>query len=129
MINYLKFGFPLSMKCNGLYNLEVVNHSSAEAYPEAVQRYLDKEVELGAMLGPYNEITYHLFHCSPLLTRPKDNNERRVILDLSFPRGNSLNDQVSKNLFDGTEFQLKLPLVDHIVNDINNTENRIYCSR
>ena len=62
---------------------------------------------------PYNEITYHLFHCSPLLTRPKDNNERRVILDLSFPKGNLLNDQVSKNLFDGTEFQLKLPLVDH----------------
>ena len=61
MINYLKFGFPLSMKGNGLYNLEVVNHSSAEAYPEAVQRYLDKEVELGAMLGPYNEIYLFIY--------------------------------------------------------------------
>ena len=46
-----------------------------------------------------------------------------MILGLSYPKSNSLNDHVTKDLFDGTVFTLKLPSIDGITHDIINTEN------
>ena len=54
------------------------------------------------MLGPSNTINHTEFHCSPLMTCPKEGDSRREILDLSYPKGNSLNDYVTKDFFDGT---------------------------
>ena len=58
-------------------------------------------------------------HCSPLMTRPKDLNKRRVILDLSYPQGASVNDYVFKDRFDGYAFMLRFPSMDDIVEEIN----------
>ena len=41
-----------------------------------------------------------------------------MILDLSYPRGASLNNQVDRELFDASEFILKLPTVDDVVEEI-----------
>ena len=44
LLQYLKFGFPLSLTDPGLlHNIDVNNHFSALQYPTAVQEYLDKE--------------------------------------------------------------------------------------
>ena len=69
-------------------------------------------------MGPVDKVEFEDFHCSPLLTRPKDGNNRRIILDLSYPKGNSVNDNVDKLRFDGHPFALKLPTIDDIVNEI-----------
>ena len=82
-----------------------------------------KVLNLGAMLGPSNIVNHTEYHCSPLMTRQKEGDSRRVILDLLYPKGNSLNDHVTKDLFDGTLFTLKLPSIDGITHDIINTEN------
>ena len=109
ILQYLKFGFPLSLNDKTRLNSQhVTNHYSALAYPEAVSEYLLKEVGLGAMLGPFDTIDSTDIHCSPLLTRPKDFDKRRVILDLSYPKGTSLNDFVTRSSFDGDDFALKL---------------------
>ena len=52
--------------------------------------------------------------CSP------DQNTRInvVILDLSYPKGQSLNDQVDRHLFNRLVFSLKFPSVDNIVKEI-----------
>ena len=52
------------------------------------------------------------------MTRPKDNGSRRVILDLSYPHGNSVNSHVNANKFDESAFVLKFPNIDHIAEDI-----------
>ena len=39
------------------------------------------------MLRQVDELGAEEVHCSPLMTRPKDIDKRRVILDLSYPRG------------------------------------------
>ena len=84
LLQYIKFGFPLSLidDCR-LSNTEVHNHFSANQHPDSVQDYLDKEIQLGAILGPVDKVQSKDFHCSPLLTCPKDGNKRRIILDLS----------------------------------------------
>ena len=92
---------------------------------KAVTQYLDKEKDLGAILGPVRDENKHLVHCSPLLTRPKDNNsKRRVILDLSFPPGQSVNHLVDKHRFDGYEFTLRFPSIDDIVGELKKYGSR-----
>ena len=124
LIQYIKFGFPLSIQDRSqLHNTNVCNHYSALQYPTDIQKYLHKEIELGAMLGPQDSVDHPEYHCSPLMSRPKEGDNRRVILDLSYPRGQSLNDHVSKDRFDGNLFALKLPSIDNVVQDIIDTVN------
>ena len=79
-LNYLKFGFPLSLVGQEtLQNKQVTNHYSALAHPQAVQEYLNKDVALGAMLGPVSKLRAEEVHCSHLMTCPKDMDKRRVI--------------------------------------------------
>ena len=50
-----------------------------------------------------------------MLTRPKtDSDSRRVIVDLSWPHGKSVNDLVCQDTYMGTPFKLKFPSVDDI---------------
>ena len=58
------------------------------------------------------------FPLLPLLSRPKDENKRWVILNLSHPYGASLNDAVTKNEFDGHPFTLRFPSIDNIADAI-----------
>ena len=53
-----------------------------------------------------------------MLTRPKYGDKRRVIIDLSYPKGNAVNDFVNRDALDGTEFTLRFPTIDDIANDI-----------
>ena len=127
---YFKFGFPLSLTdADSIHNTDISNHFSALQHPQAIQQYLDKEKALGAILGPLSEIPSDNFHCSPMLTLPKDIDKRRVILNLSFPKGQSLNDNVDKQLFDGKRFTLKFPTIDDICNEIQKDPNEILMSK
>ena len=123
LIQYLQYGFPLSIENPQLLgNKEVKNHFSALQHPAAIEEYLAKERSHGAILGPIkatcSEPIHAVIHCSPLLTRAKDIDKRRVILDLSYPQGSSLNDQVDKLAFDNSKFLLKFPSIDDIVQEL-----------
>ena len=119
LIEYLKFGFPLSLSDpDSLHNVNITNHHSALQYPAAVDGYLRKETALGAIVGPVSNIDSNVYHCSPLLSRPKDHDKRRIILNLSHPYGSSLNERVPRDKFDGQKFTLKFPSVDDIVDRI-----------
>ena len=122
LLDYLRFGFPLglsdaSRQC--LNNATVVNHHSALQQEQAVSEFLEYEIACGAIMGPLNQIPHATFHCSPLLTRPKDNGKYRVVVDLSFPKANALNDYVSREAYDGIAYKLKFPSTDHICGAIN----------
>ena len=48
LIQYLTFGFPLSIQDDSnLHNTDITNHHSAIQFPEAVNKYLDKEIQMG----------------------------------------------------------------------------------
>ena len=67
----------------------------ARDFPKDAQIYFDKEVNEEGILGPFtsNPLTSNLSF-SPLNSREKhDSNERRIIMDLSFPPHHSVNDQ------------------------------------
>ena len=61
--------------------------------------------------NPFNRPCYF----SPLSTRDKkDSLEKRIILDLSFPEGNSVNDGIDKTKYLGEDIILKFPTVDKL---------------
>ena len=81
---------------------------------------------MGAVLCPVDNIIHEKFHCSPLLTRPKDVNKRRVILNLSHIKDNSLNSHVGADNYDSSPFILKFPTVDDIADKIvRSTEDTV----
>ena len=90
------------------------NHKGATDYPEALTKYIQKEAMHGAVMGPYDKIPFQSkVGISPLSTRPKIySEERRIILDLSFPGGSSINDGIIKDNYMGLQAKLTFPRVD-----------------
>ena len=115
---YLHFGFPLSIDYNLLqFNNKVDNHPSAYQYTQGVDKYFKEEVKFNAMVGPMKETPFAI-HYSPLMARSKPDGGTRVIVDLSWPIGASVNNAVPDDYFDFFKFQLKYPTVDNIVHKI-----------
>ena len=124
LINYLKFGFPLSINDHTkLSNTNINNHASAIHFPNAIAEYIAKEKDCGAMLGSVDKVNSPHYHCSPNLTKSKDDNKRRVIVNLSYPPGQSLNDQVTRSRLDNRPFTL--PKIEDIIDHILITEDPI----
>ena len=74
---------------------------------DAVSAAILKELHRGHTAGPFDAPTLPKMHCSPLGAAPKKDGSMRIILDLSFPKGHSVNDgipiescQVRYNSFD-----------------------------
>ena len=63
------------------------------------------------MRGPFTAPLFNeWWRTNPLLTRPKkDSLDLRVILDLSFPEGSSVNSHILREELDGAAFKLRLP--------------------
>ena len=111
----IKFGFPLDFNRDSVVTSHDINHKSATEYPDHVSVYLEEELRHQAILGPFNHPPIAKLHTSPFMTRDKPNSEnRRVIIDLSWPQGNSVNAGVPSDKYLGTEFFLTYPSVDNI---------------
>ena len=85
------------------------------AFSSYVETYIQEEIKHGAMLGPfqYQPITSNV---SQFMTRDKpDSDTRRTIVDLSWPKGQSANSGVCKNMYLGSNFVLNYPSVSDIV--------------
>ena len=114
LIDYLKFGFPLGLYGReGIRSNATANHHLAIAYADDIDKFISKELQEKAVLGPFNEIPHPQFTWSPLMTRPKGEG-RRVILDLSYGE-NSVNNATERHQFDGENFKLTLPSLNNLL--------------
>ena len=119
LCSLIRFGFPLDFQRDCPLRSHLENHTSAKTYPQDVEAYLLEEIGYGAILGPFKEPPLKNLHVSPFMTREKPNApHRRVIIDLSFPKGLSVNAGIGKDRYLGTPFLLKLPTIDTITNQI-----------
>ena len=95
------------------------NHSSANEFPQDIQAYITKELSYGAILGPFDKNPIPNGHTSPFMTRHKPNSEcGRVIIDLSWPQGVSVNACIDKTSYLDSEFYLTFPTVDDIMAEL-----------
>ena len=83
--------------------------------PQRHKGILQEEMSHGAILGPYDNNPIELAHYSPFMSRDKPGSSNcRVIIDLSWPKGSSVNDGILKDSYLGTDFSLSVPTVDNI---------------
>ena len=114
VITFCKFGWPISHFGNFGNTQCVENWKGAKLYPVEIRKYLQKEIDCKAVLGPFlkNPFNRPCFF-SPLNTRDRrDSTQKRIILDLSFPMGNSVNGGVDKSKYLGNDIVFKFPTVD-----------------
>ena len=118
VIKYLKYGWPANrLPAAPPPTIGNKNHASATKFPEFVSQYLSSEIKKGAVMGPFEEVPFDhgRVGVSPLSTRPKrDTDDRRVILDLSYPEGRSVNDHTPKDNYLGWTVNLVYPSVDDL---------------
>ena len=119
LLECLKFDFPVGFNRMCSFNHDKNNHKSASEFPEHVDKYIAEEKALGAIIGPFNEAPIKNLHYSVFMTRPKQNSDtRRMILDLSWPKGESVNTGVEKNDYIGDEFKLTFPTIDCLTQEL-----------
>ena len=93
-----------------LPTLSLPNHASSIRQPQAVQSFIDKEVSLHGLAGPFTECPFEWLRLNPMMTREKKNSDEYcVILDLSFLEGHSVNACIPKLLYEGAPYKLRLP--------------------
>ena len=94
-------GFRIGFKHGSPLKSPEANMSSANQHPEVSQKYLEKELSLGQMLGPF-PITrmFPQLHVNRVGIIPKGHNtgKWRLITDLSFPPDQSVNDGIDPSL-------------------------------
>lgn len=93
--NYLLEGFTVGFRIGyaGFPESKIYdNHSSTAKNPEVINEYIDKELAAGRIMGPLHSLPVS-FQCSPLgLVPKKETGDFRIIHDLSYPPGKSVND-------------------------------------
>ena len=75
------------------------NMFSAQQRPEIIQNYLSNELKMERLLGPLGTNHHHAIHVNRFGVIPKGNSGKwRLITDLSYPPGNSVNDGIDPKL-------------------------------
>ena len=122
LIDHLKFGFPINYTSLSSPVVPLTNHRSAIQYSEAVDNYIRKELSAGSLIGPFsaNPLNSDVI-ISPLQSVEKKNSDkgaRRIVVDLSFPKGTSVNDGIPKDSYLGEDHKLRLPSVDALIDQV-----------
>lgn len=118
---FFRFGWPVGFHASSPPVTVDSNHQSALQHLEAVEKFVAVELTHGALVGPFSSPPFSpWYRCSPLMTRPKrETNDRRVIVDLSYPKGSAVNDGIDNLAYFGTDISYTLPsigdLVQHLI--------------
>lgn len=120
LCDFLQYGWPMNYTLDTPPTPTSRNHRSALDHPFHVAKYIDSEIQYGALLGPFMGSPFHpSCQISPLMTREKKwSDKRRIILDLSWPPNASVNWGIPKDTYLGQPYKLRLPTVDDAVNMI-----------
>ena len=121
IIDFLRYGWPINYQSDILASSSFRNHPSAVKNSTYLSTYIAKELSFQSVFGPFRCNPFNT-NCviSPLLCVPKrDSVELRVVHDLSFPEGSSVNDGISSDHYLDQFFKLRLPGIDRLVEFVN----------
>ena len=112
---YLQFGFPIGYDSMHMPSPTHNNHPSAVDYESDIDHYIQTEIQHGAMIGPFMDPPFQPTHVSPLMTVQKGDKsagKRRCVVDMSWPPGQSVNDNIPDGVYLKHPYTLSLPHVD-----------------
>lgn len=124
IISGFTYGFRLGCSQNTPLTSATRNNKSAYTYENLVDEAILKELNRGHTVGPFDFKPLDNLHCSPLGAAPKKDGTVRVVLDLSSPRGFSVNDRISKE-----DFSVQYSSFDEAVNLIKSLGPNCYMAK
>ena len=105
LIELLCHSFPLDFNRKSDLSHDLKNHSSVNNFPNDTGAYIAEERSYGAILGPFVINPINQCHHSLFMTREKTgSNCRRVIIDFSWPKAQSVNAGLNKISYLNSEF-------------------------
>ena len=121
ILDFLMFSFPIDHDGSEVTHNEVNHKGEGPEFHDDIIAYLKKEIAEGAVIGPFSEPPFKdEIGVSRLNSIPKrDSMRRRVILDLFFPEGKSVNDGISSECYLGEHKKLVFPSIDDLVKIIH----------
>ena len=119
VLKLLKFGMPLNCKPGYGIGKPQKNHFSVVGFKDAINSYINKNIQSQAMLGPFEQSPITGLCFSPIMSVPKEETERRVIVDFSFPPGSSINDGIAQSTYLDCETDFNLPSIHSMVSRLN----------
>ena len=132
IVDYLEFGWPADYTGHTPPTATSGNHKEDPAHTTALNNYVDTELKHGALLGPFDAPPFTpWFQTSPMMTRPKKNTtERRVIVDLSWPKGESVNTGIAKGYYQGSPRSYTLPNIMDAADEVTRigTGSYLWCA-
>lgn len=116
VVDFLRFGWPVSYTAENLPTSSSSNHPSAVDFADHVEHYINTELGYHAIAGPFSTNPLHQpLVCSPLQTVPKrGSNQRRVVMDLSYPPRSSINYGIAAASYLNEPYKLRLPGIDRL---------------
>lgn len=120
LCEFLLYGWPLGYHADNPPRTVDDNHPSARAHAAHVHKFIEVEEAYKAIIGPFKEPPFIPWtRVSPIMTRPKrDSDERRIIIDLSYPVGWAVNDGIDTANHFGTNITYSLPSISDLVERI-----------
>ena len=98
IVDGLRNGFDIGF--SGVFTeTKPKNNKSALNNKEAVTKAIEKEIARGHTAGPFKEPPFQSVHCSPIGCVPKKDGTVRLVMDLSQPRGQAINEGIAKEDF------------------------------
>ena len=121
IVQLLKYGFPIEFDNNQEYDDTIhPNHKGATNYPDYIDAYIQKELNKGTLIGPFEHNPFgKRAKFSPMNTRDKrESTDKRIIMDLSFPNGKSVNNGINKDKYRNKSVSLTLPNIFDLVDKV-----------
>ena len=119
VLNLIEFGMPIFCKEGFGVTKPQKNHFSAVSFKKEVSEYFSKGLQGKALLGPFDFSPIKNLCFSPLMSVPKEETKRRIIVDFSFPPGKSINDGIPKDAYLDFEVEFCLPSVKSMIDRVN----------
>ena len=96
----IQYGFRIGFSHRQQLVPAIRNAPSATEHPEVVEQYLTEEISAGRIIGPFSEDDIPGIQISRMGVIPKGHTPGRwrLITDLSFPPGSSVNDGIDSEL-------------------------------
>ena len=118
IIQFIKYGWPIEAAHAAESGAVPANQTGARNSPAELHDYLSKEKSQASIIGPFRGNPFgRRARISPLDAIPKkDSDDKRVILNLSHPDGEAVNDAVSKSCYLGRATDLHFPTIDDLAN-------------
>ena len=113
LVDMLAFGWPVDYASERQPTPTYVNHAKLEDDIVQIDDYIKQELQHKALMGPFVAPPFTpWYQTSPIMTRDKkDSLVKRIVVDLSFPKGRGVNAGIQKGWYQGEQVSFSLPSI------------------